>query len=447
MKLSNIYFKGTESSYLNMTDFLYPLGTIIYSEIDPSESLGGKWVRMYSNNFLYGATASTIGQTGGENTHTLKEAETPIKSHSHTFNHTHTFGVTNTNYTNTRLLAYNYGGTSNAGVGEVRITSTGSYYVPGTNDTTQPDWMGVDSNTSSDVVNLNQSTHYSSTTVSSHENRPPFFTCPAWIKESTGTDILGTAYAVHDASSNTLYFVRSLETYSNGSTTQTVTSLTGQQLTGTVYVIDENTTANTSTSIPWPYDSVKTVEIIDVIKPKDTSYWFSNFSSLKQINSLFNLDTSQTVRMERMFFNCEKLDYLYLPFNTSKVENMYGMFYSCFNLKSLNISSFDTSNVSNMESMFQFCKSLSILDLSSFNTFNVTNMRQMFYMQYYTPLLTTIYVDPTQWNTNKVSSSYAMFQDCNSLIGGNGTVYNSSYTDKTYARVDTASTPGYLTAK
>ena len=39
-----------------------------------------------------------------------------------------------------------------------------------------------------------------------------------------------------------------------------------------------------------------------------------------------------------------------------------------------------------------------------------------------------------------------MFGDCTRLKGGNGTAYNSSYTDKTYARIDASGTPGYFTA-
>lgn len=31
------------------------------------------------------------------------------------------------------------------------------------------------------------------------------------------------------------------------------------------------------------------------------------------------------------------------------------------------------------------------------------------------------------------------------MVPGAGTTYNDSYTDKTYARIDTADTPGYLT--
>lgn len=37
--------------------------------------------------------------------------------------------------------------------------------------------------------------------------------------------------------------------------------------------------------------------------------------------------------------------------------------------------------------------------------------------------------------------------NCRSLVGGNGTAWSSSATSYTYFRIDTASTPGYLTAQ
>ena len=40
-----------------------------------------------------------------------------------------------------------------------------------------------------------------------------------------------------------------------------------------------------------------------------------------------------------------------------------------------------------------------------------------------------------------------MFTGCTNLVGGNGTTYDSTKVDKTYARIDTASTRGYFTAK
>jgi hypothetical protein len=44
-----------------------------------------------------------------------------------------------------------------------------------------------------------------------------------------------------------------------------------------------------------------------------------------------------------------------------------------------------------------------------------------------------------------VTSSVMMFANCTALVGGNGTVYNSSYKDKTYACIDSEDTPGYFT--
>ena len=42
-----------------------------------------------------------------------------------------------------------------------------------------------------------------------------------------------------------------------------------------------------------------------------------------------------------------------------------------------------------------------------------------------------------------------MFTNCGSLVGGAGTTYNSSITDKTYARIDDPDNgkPGYFTLK
>ena len=96
---------------------------------------------------------------------------------------------------------------------------------------------------------------------------------------------------------------------------------------------------------------------------------------------------------------------------------MSGMFFRCRSLTSLDVSNFDTSKVTYMGSMFQGCSKLK-----------------------------TIYAS-NNFNTSKVSNSGNMFYGCTSLVGGAGTTYNSSYTDKTYARIDNSSTPGYFTSK
>ena len=101
--------------------------------------------------------------------------------------------------------------------------------------------------------------------------------------------------------------------------------------------------------------------------------------------------------------------------NTSNVTDMYGMFWESWTITSLDLSSFNTGSVTDMGSMFAGCTAL-----------------------------TTIYVS-SGWSTSSVTSSNAMFEGCTSLMGESGTTYNSSHTDAEYARVDMASSPGYLT--
>ena len=66
-------------------------------------------------------------------------------------------------------------------------------------------------------------------------------------------------------------------------------------------------------------------------------------------------------------------------FNTSNVETMYGMFYLCHNLTTINIEGFDTSKVNNMREMFVCCNRVTELNISNFNTSNVTTMWRMFW--------------------------------------------------------------------
>ena len=128
-------------------------------------------------------------------------------------------------------------------------------------------------------------------------------------------------------------------------------------------------------------------------------------------------------------------------FNTSNVTDMNGMFTYCEKLTELDVSSFDTSSIRDMDYMFCGCSSLTALDLSSFDTSSVRYMPEMFCD---CSALTTIMVSDL-WNTDAVISSEKMFLGCTNLVGGNGTVYDSSKTDKTYARIDKPGQPGYLT--
>ena len=187
----------------------------------------------------------------------------------------------------------------------------------------------------------------------------------------------------------------------------------------------------------------------------DVSGWdVSNVTNMYQMfyncSQLTSLDVSGWVpssvtTMASMFRECTSLTSLDLSgWDVSNVTNMYQMFYSCSQLTSLDVSGWDTSSVTNMHSMFCNCSQLTSLDLSSFNTFIVTVMTSMFYN---CSKLVRIYAS-VLWNTNSVTYSAGMFNNCFSLNKDYAaTRYNSNYIDKTYARIYSASTPGYLIGK
>ena len=206
----------------------------------------------------------------------------------------------------------------------------------------------------------------------------------------------------------------------------------------------------------------------DTSNVTDMSFMFYDCTSLTSLD-VSGFDTSKVTNMSQMFSTCRNLTSLDVSgFDTSNVTDMSFMFWSCQSLTSLDLSNFDTSNVMDMSNMFSFCTRLTSLDVSGFDTSNVTSMRAMFYscnnlisldlssfdtskesryMFYDCSVLKTIYVSE-KWNTSSVSDSLQMFTSCNCLVGGNGTEYNESYTDKEYACLDGKDgKPGYLTFK
>lgn len=82
-ELPTPYYRATPVKMRSLVDFIYPVGSIYlsYSHVDPATLFGGTWTRI-SNAFLWAVAADgTIGQTGGEKTHTLTTAEMPKHSH------------------------------------------------------------------------------------------------------------------------------------------------------------------------------------------------------------------------------------------------------------------------------------------------------------------------------------------------------------------------------
>ena len=167
-------------------------------------------------------------------------------------------------------------------------------------------------------------------------------------------------------------------------------------------------------------------------------FWNSKATTL----DVSNFDTSKVTNMSYMFSNSKATTLDLSSFDTSSVTNMSYMFFSS-KATTLDVSNFDTSKVTNMRSMFSGSQATT-LDVSNFDTSKVTDMSKMFYNS---TKLKTIYAS-NKFNTDAVTSSIEMFTHSTNLVGGSGTTYNSSYTDKTYARIDGGtSNPGYFTSK
>lgn len=121
--------------------------------------------------------------------------------------------------------------------------------------------------------------------------------------------------------------------------------------------------------------------------------------------------------------------------------NLIYLFYSCTNLATINGLG-NLSGVRQMRYTFSSC-AVTTLDFRGFDPSTLTNL---FYCFSGCSSLTTIYADSTWALPSSGISGSQCFYSCNSLVGGNGTVWSSSNTGYTYMRIDRAGQAGYLTA-
>lgn len=207
------------------------------------------------------------------------------------------------------------------------------------------------------------------------------------------------------------------------------------------------------TDMSWMFYNCKNITTLDISNFDtsnviDMSAMFSTCENLTTLN-ISNFNTTEVTSMNAMFLGCSSLISLDVSkFDTSQVKKMGSMFNKCSSLTSLDVSNFDTSQVTDMSAMFLECSGLTSLDVSKFNTSKVINMSIMFYT---CNSLSKIYVSEYNettdkgWTTKNVTDSRDMFYAATKLVGGNGTVYNLSNRDATYARIDKEGEPGYFT--
>ncbi len=150
----------------------------------------------------------------------------------------------------------------------------------------------------------------------------------------------------------------------------------------------------------------KTIILDDAIFPTDMSNAFMNnsygiMSRLEGI-SLDNVDTTRVNNMSGMFQGATSLTSLDLTgFDFGNVRNMSKMFYKASTLETITFANdIDTGSATNMASMFNEATSLSNVDVSHFNTEKVENMNGMFR---FTPNLTN--VDVSNFSTDSLKGS------------------------------------------
>ena len=206
---------------------------------------------------------------------------------------------------------------------------------------------------------------------------------------------------------------------------------------GTIYYYTEAETIYMNSDSSYMFDNMRWLNRIDMSgwnasNVTNMGYMFYYCNKITSLN-LSGWNTSNVTDMNHMFGYCSSLTGLDLSsFDTSKVTNMNFMFGHCSSFTWLDLSSFDTSKVTDMNFMFGYCRGLIWLDLSSFDTSKVTDMSFMFY---YSSNLKTIYVS-TWFIVDQVTQDYYMFNSDTNIVWWNLTRYNSSKTDKEYARID-----------
>lgn len=122
--------------------------------------------------------------------------------------------------------------------------------------------------------------------------------------------------------------------------------------------------------------------------------------------------------------------------------NFQYIFYSCTSLASVS----GLGNLSGVRSM-RFMFASTAVQVLDFRGFDPSTLTDLYYAFSSCSSLTTMYADAS-WAlpTSGISGSQCFYSCSTSLVGGNGTVWASGKTAYTYFRIDTASTPGYLTA-
>jgi len=190
-----------------------------------------------------------------------------------------------------------------------------------------------------------------------------------------------------------------------------------------VYTGFESVEYSSYSDVPWYGNraNVKSVIMVDRIKPVSTAYWFYQFRVCSKFD-MTNLNTSAVKNMKWMFYYAgqnsavTQMDFIGLEqWDTSSVENMeYLLNYAAYYAGSfeLDLSGWDTSSATNFNGLFgnagRNAKNWTVGDLSGWNTSKVVNMTNVFFYAGYTADSWSV-GDLGSWDTSMAESMYGMF--------------------------------------
>ena len=143
---------------------------------------------------------------------------------------------------------------------------------------------------------------------------------------------------------------------------------------------------------------------------ENAQYLFLNLNNVKEFK-FYNFSTFKVSYLNYMFYKCYLVTNLDISsFDTSYATYINGMFCECRNLKTIDLKNFETSKVIDMRDMFENCISLSNINFGEFDTSSVTSMWHMFY-----GCINLEKLNLSGFDTRNVQSMQSMFYECSSL--------------------------------
>ena len=206
-------------------------------------------------------------------------------------------------------------------------------------------------------------------------------------------------------------------------------------------------TGNVTNMSRFMYDCPKVESVnmhgLDLRKTQYMDLSFFGITALTEID-LGEIQMRDIVSMNNMFHYTDNLEYINLDgLGGDNLETIGRLFRVSSKIKNISMENFNFGKITDLSSFFSDYSTLEEINISNIIISNVNNISSCFAGDI---MLKKIYVSNSNI-MNTISNGSNMFYNCTSLVGGNGTTFNSTKIDQSMAVIDALGTPGYLTLK